>query len=78
MSTPLVITLRENCEYLRDAGYEQTAQLMVLAADEIERLTRELHALQAANRPPAAPMPRPVGEARRVATPSRAFPFTGS
>ena len=42
--TPLVTALRENCGYLRDADYHQTAQLMTVAADEIERLTRELRA----------------------------------
>lgn len=42
MSTPLVAALRESCCYLRDARYHQTAQLMTVAADEIERLNREL------------------------------------
>ena len=40
--TPLVTALRESCGYLRDADYHQTAQLMTVAADEIERLNREL------------------------------------
>ena len=40
--TPLVTALRESCGYLRDARYHQTAQLMTVAADEIERLNREL------------------------------------
>jgi len=40
--TPLVVALRESCGYLRDADYHQTAQLMTVAADEIERLNREL------------------------------------
>ena len=43
--TPLVTALRESCGYLRDASYHQTAQLMTVAADEIERLNRELRAL---------------------------------
>ena len=42
MSTPLTMALRESCDYLRDADFHQTAQLMTVAADEIERLTREL------------------------------------
>lgn len=42
--TPLVTALRESCGYLRDADYHQTAQLMTVAADEIERLNRELRA----------------------------------
>ena len=40
--TPLVTALRESCGYLRDVDYHQTAQLMTVAADEIERLNREL------------------------------------
>ena len=32
MNTPLVTALRESCEYLRDGGYHQTAQLMTVAA----------------------------------------------
>ena len=40
--TPLVAALRESCGYLRDADYHQTARLMTVAADEIERLNREL------------------------------------
>jgi hypothetical protein len=39
---PLVTALRESCGYLRDADYHQTAQLMTVAADEIERLNRQL------------------------------------
>ena len=54
MSTALVTTLRESCGYLRDAGYRQTAQLMVAAADEIERLTRRVQALEAGGEPPTA------------------------
>jgi hypothetical protein len=42
MSTALVLSLRESCGYLKDARYHQTAQLMATAADEIERLNRQL------------------------------------
>ena len=42
--TPLVTALRESCGYLRDADYHQTVQLMTVAADEIERLNRQLRA----------------------------------
>ena len=49
MSTPLITALRESCGYLRDDGYHQTAQLMALAADEIERLTQQLEAPAAGN-----------------------------
>jgi hypothetical protein len=50
MSTPLVIALRESCDYLRDGGYHQTAQLMTAAADEIERLNHRVRTLEAARR----------------------------
>jgi hypothetical protein len=46
MSTALVAALRESCGYLRDDGYHQTAQLMAMAADEIERLGRRPHATE--------------------------------
>jgi hypothetical protein len=55
MSTALITALRESYGYLRDGGYEQTAQLMVLAADEIERLNREVQALEATARTATAP-----------------------
>jgi hypothetical protein len=42
MSTALVLSLRESCGYLKDARYHQTALLMATAADEIERLNRQL------------------------------------
>ncbi len=42
MSTMLVLSLRESCGYLKDARYHQTAQLLATAADEIERLNRQL------------------------------------
>jgi len=48
MSTPLVSALREGCGYLEDEGWRQTAQLMTLAADEIERLTERVRELEIA------------------------------
>jgi hypothetical protein len=61
MTTPLITTLRENCGYLQDEGWHQTARLMTLAASEIERLTvriRELEAhLASFDGPPALPTP---------------------
>jgi hypothetical protein len=69
MSTPLVIALRESCDYLRDAGYHQTAQLMTVAAAEIERLHREVQVLQAAS-PSAAALRRPAGVPRRASRPA--------
>jgi hypothetical protein len=46
MTTPLITTLRENCGYLQDGGWHQTAQLMTLAASEIERLTVRIRQLE--------------------------------
>jgi hypothetical protein len=48
MSTALVAALRESCGYLQDAGYRQTARLLVAAADEIDQLRERLRALEAA------------------------------
>jgi len=48
MQTVLTTALRESCGYLEDIGYHETARLMVLAADEIERLNARLSALEAA------------------------------
>jgi len=70
MSTALVTALRESCDYLRDGGYHQTAQLMTAAAEEIERLNRKVRALEAAN-PPPAPLRRPVGGPRRIVRTAR-------
>jgi hypothetical protein len=77
MSTPLVTALRESCEYLRDGGYHQTAQLMTVAADEIELLNNQVRALEAA-RQPTADGRRPAGTPRRLARAARpATPFIG-
>lgn len=46
MSSPLVSALREGCGYLEDEGWHQTAQLMTLAADEIQRLTERVRELE--------------------------------
>lgn len=46
METVLVSAIRESCGYLQDEGWQQTAQLMTLAADEIERLTERVHELE--------------------------------
>jgi len=51
MSTALIATLRESIGYLRDDGYHQTARLIAVAADEIERLNRRVHALESGARP---------------------------
>jgi hypothetical protein len=63
MSAALITQLRESVEYLRDDGYHQTAQLVALAADEIERLHRERQLLDATGHPDVR---RPAGIARRL------------
>ena len=78
MSTPLVTALRESCDYLRDVGYHQTAQLMTVAADEIERLNRRIEALEAASRPATA-LRNPTSPPHRIAGRDRpAVPCVGS
>jgi hypothetical protein len=78
MSTPLVTALRESCDYLRDGGYRQTAQLMTVAADEIEHLNQRIRALEAASQSAAAPRGAP-GAPRRIARTGRpAVPLAGS
>jgi len=67
MSTVLVTALRESGGYLRDDGYEQTAQLLAAAADEIERLNRRVHVLEADSETLAASR-RPVDRLRFVKT----------
>jgi hypothetical protein len=64
MSTVLVTALRESCGYLRDDGYDQTAQLMALAVDEIERLNRQVQALE--NSRPGTPARGATGHLRRI------------
>ena len=77
MSAPLVTALRESCDYLSDVGYHQTAQLMTLAADEIERLNNQIRALEAANQS-SADLRRSAGSPRRIArATSPSVPFTG-
>jgi hypothetical protein len=70
MSTALITALRESCGYLRDGGYDQTAQLMALAADEIEHLNRQVQALEAASRS-ATPARGALGHLRRIVKGSR-------
>jgi hypothetical protein len=49
MKAALATALRESCGYLEDEGWHQTAQLMTLAAEEIERLTERVRELETAN-----------------------------
>jgi hypothetical protein len=48
MKTALVEALRDSGGYLQDEGWHQTAGLMTLAADEIQRLTARVHELESA------------------------------
>jgi hypothetical protein len=70
MTTALITALRESCSYLRDDGYDQTAQLMALAADEIEHLNRQVQALEASNRAATASRGA-MGHLRRIVKGSR-------
>ena len=47
MKAGLATALRESSGYLEDQGWHQTAQLMTVAADEIDRLTERVRALEA-------------------------------
>ena len=78
MGTPLVTTLRESCDYLRDVGYHQTAQLMTMAADEIERLNRRIEAIESASHAATALRNR-SGTPHLIAAPDRpTIPCAGS
>jgi hypothetical protein len=48
MKAALATALRESCGYLEDEGWQQTAQLMALAADEIDRLNARVRELETA------------------------------
>jgi hypothetical protein len=63
MSTALVTALRESCGYLHDAGYRETARLVTLAADEIERLNGRVQALESARKSRRRPISRRPGAA---------------
>ena len=76
MTTALVETLLESRGYLEDQGWQQTAQLMILAADEIQRLTERVHELEnareiASGDPPAAPQASNQNSTRIAAISSR-------
>jgi hypothetical protein len=47
MKTALVTALQESCGYLQDSGWHQTAELMTLAANEIDHLTERVRELEA-------------------------------
>jgi hypothetical protein len=71
MSTALITALRESGGYLRDDGYEQTAQLVAAAADEIERLNRRLLALETPGEP-SPPVRRPIDRLSQLIKPAAA------
>jgi hypothetical protein len=54
-SAYLVAQLRESAPYLRDAGWHQSADLMIAAANEIEALRAQLGAANGAANEAAAP-----------------------
>lgn len=60
MTTPLITMLRESGASLRDTGCRQTARLMILAADEVERLDERIRQLEDELRvlPEHGPLPR--------------------
>jgi hypothetical protein len=51
MTTALIAALRESRGYLVDQGWHQSAQLMTLAAQEIERLNARVRQLEEGCRP---------------------------
>jgi hypothetical protein len=48
MKAALATALRESCGYLQDEGWHQSAQLMTLAADEIDRLNAQVREMETA------------------------------
>jgi len=48
MKAALATALRESCGYLKDQGWHQTAQLMTLAANEIDLLNARVRELEMA------------------------------
>jgi hypothetical protein len=75
MASALARELRENCVYLEDDGWHYTAELMRLAADEIDRLASEVERLRNAERPAdiAISLDRPQLGTRVRAIVSRIF-----
>ena len=71
MKAALSTALRESCGYLEDEGWHQTAQLMTLAAEEIERLTGRVLELEAQT--PQRDSPEAAARVGRIAAGSRAM-----
>ena len=71
MKAALTTALRESGGYLEDEGWHQTAQLMSLAADEIERLTTRVEELEARMRQREFPPPDETTRVVHVAAGSR-------
>ena len=65
-ATYLSVQLRESAPYLRDAGWRQTADLLVAAADEIESLRSQLDAATL-----DMPIERQANENQGIAQPLR-------
>ena len=71
MKAALPTALRESCGYLEDEGWHQTAQLMTLAAEEIERLTGRILELEAHK--PQRDLPEAAARVGRIAAGSGAM-----
>ena len=71
MKAALTTALRESCGYLEDEGWQQTAQLMTLAADEIDRLDARVRELEAQTR--QRNLPDVAARVIQIATGSRAL-----
>jgi hypothetical protein len=52
VSKALSQELRENCHYLREGGWQHTAELMIAAANEIDRLDARVKQLEELSRQP--------------------------
>jgi hypothetical protein len=52
VSKALSQELRENCRYLREGGWQNTAALLIVAADEIDRLEDRVRQLEETSEPP--------------------------
>jgi hypothetical protein len=66
MKTPLSVALHEGHGFLQDQGWHQTAHLMTVAAQEIERLSARVRVLE--DEIPARPDPHSLGAANHLTT----------
>jgi hypothetical protein len=64
----LCAKLREDCGNLRDAGWDSTAKLMEIAADELERLNRRVMDLEGRLKAPSPPSARSLFVAKPISS----------